>query len=137
MRFNIFYGCLFCAFIAVAGCGSPPKKETILHQKWQLQGVLKRTAEEAGKDTTLPAQPKQKKPLQIFYEFHPDKTYTFSRGTQVDKGSWAMSSNEKILLLRSPTESSEFKIYKLADNQLILTTEDAKGSQEILYLEGK
>lgn len=120
-------------------CGTKPnKQETITASQWKLQGIVSRPFVTAKKDS-IPAEPFQKETVQIIYQFHKDKKYTFLRGTQTDKGGWGMSSDEKVLLLRSHTqasENSEFHIHTIEASQLIISTEH-NGRQEILYFAAK
>lgn len=133
MKMFIFYAIISCLCFA---CGSKiDRREQLVASKWKLQAVISRPFLSAKRDS-IPSVPSQKEAVQIIYQFQKDKKYTFQRGTQIDKGDWGMSSDEKVLLLRSSTqtnENSEFQIHTLNSYQLVISSEH-KGKQEILYL---
>lgn len=131
---KIYTICALSICIAIAACSKPNKQGALLLPTWKLEGVLSRTSNATKKDS-IPPEPTQKEKVKISYQFHKDKTYTFRRGNQTDKGDWGMSSDERVLLLHSraqASENSEFHIHTLENSKLIISSEH-KGKQEILY----
>jgi hypothetical protein len=121
-------------FSCLQNCSSVPKQELLTKATWRLQGVVSRPLVASKKDS-IPAEPLQREKVQITYQFQKDKKYIFLRGSQKDVGDWGMSSDEKVLLLRSHTsgnENAEFRIHSLNESRLIVSTEH-KDKQEILY----
>lgn len=135
MLLRIFYTILFfIGFSCLQACKQTPRPDLLTTPKWKLVGVISRPWVEAKRDS-IPIEPTQKERVNITYQFHKDKKYTFLRGSQRDEGEWGMSSDEKVLLLRSrinEKDHGEFRIHALNVAQLVMSSEH-KGRQEILY----
>jgi hypothetical protein len=129
MRFLI--AALFQIFLA---CQTPPKQDLLTDVSWKLVGVVARPLV-ASKRDSIPPEPPQKQSLDIIYTFQKNKKYQINRASQIDKGDWGLSSDEKVLLLRSlgqVSENSEFRIHRLQATTLVMSSEH-KTKQEILY----
>lgn len=74
---------------------------------------------------------------QITYTFLADSTYEIKIGNQHDRGLWKMSTDYKVLILRSDyheEDDAEFLIDFMADHQLRLISEES-GIREVMFLE--
>lgn len=125
-------------FQTILACQQTPRQELLTSTSWKLVGVISRPVTASKKDS-IPAAPPQNQTLNISYTFQKDKKYALKRASQIDKGEWGISSDEKILLLRSHTqesENSEFRIHILNTHKLVVSSEH-KTKQEILYFIAK
>jgi len=129
-----------------ASCSYVDRNEAII-KKWEVKDIeivpieqpedtLKPNLEEELLSNNLERQAE----YQIFYEFLPNDRYRLQIGQQIDEGTWALSNDRKVLLLKSlkgvKQDNAEFWIEELNDYRLTISvTDEAKGKKEILHLE--
>jgi hypothetical protein len=120
--------------LALAACGGVSRPD-IIKQSWQVNKIEIIAPNE--KSAPSPQTGDSKKiNYQIVYNFKENGNYFLKNGSRLDSGQWALSSDERVLVLKSatnPLDNSEFLIEELNSYRLVLATEN-KGKKEVIEL---
>jgi hypothetical protein len=118
----------------LTACGGVSRPD-VIKQSWQVNKIEIIAPNE--KPNTEGQTPETKKVnYQIVYEFKENGNYFLKNGSRLDSGQWALSSDERVLVLKSatnPLDNSEFLIEELNNYRLVLATEN-KGKKEAIEL---
>ncbi|MCU0447135.1 MAG: hypothetical protein MUE85_19745 [Microscillaceae bacterium] len=125
----------YLSFFCLTACGGVSRLEVIL-QTWKVNKIeIVNPKEKTDSDTLAPELPK-KINYAIVYEFRQNGNYYLQNGSRRDSGRWALSSDERVLVLKSATNSvdnSEFLIEELNNYRMLISTEN-KGKKETIEL---
>lgn len=120
--------------LALTACGGVSRPD-IIKQSWQVNKI-EIIAPDEKPDSSTQAGDSKKINYQIVYNFKENGNYFLKNGSRLDSGRWALSSDERVLVLKSatnPLDNSEFLIEELNSYRLVLATEN-KGKKEVIEL---
>ncbi len=131
---------LFCGGLMMLffSCGHVQKPKEIINT-WKVTRIqiIRPDTTDAPSEDYIPAIQLDQHDYQITYTFRQDSTYLVRHYNQTDSGRWVLSSDEKVLLLRSTQNTSddaEFLIKTFDPLRMTLATEEG-GVQELITLE--
>lgn len=122
-------------------CTNPNKAKEIINT-WQVIDIqIQRPSEDSSAYLSEPSpNPNSQAHFRqhnIKYTFQADSSYQVHHGKLSDQGTWALSQDHMVLLLKSalhPDDNAEFLIQRFTAYQMVLVSEQ-DGVQEILTLE--
>lgn len=120
--------------IVLISCGRINRTEDII-KIWEVSSIQMINQDTSSIEGYISANP----PSKITYEFNSDGTYRIDDSYEVDQGTWLISEDQKVLMLKSETheaDNAEFIIESFQSHKMIIST-DESGIREYITLEAQ
>ncbi len=127
---------IFLFFLMQMSCTSTMNKKEILIRKWRVESIEVIPTVQDTAQPTINTDDNNPKKYKIWYEFKSNGVYICQRGSMADSGKWEISTNEKVLLLKSfhhNKDDADCLIEELNRYLIVLSTQE-RGKKEILKL---
>jgi hypothetical protein len=130
-------GGLLLLFLWIMGaCSTTMNKKEIIARKWRVESIEVIPAVQDTAQPIINSNDNLPKKYKIWYDFKANGIYVCQRGNMKDEGEWQLSTDEKVLLLKSTQNSKDdasWWIEELNRYQIMLSTQE-RGKKEIIKL---